>query len=315
MPSGGKSKQYTAWILAGPTATGKTDVSLELARRLGASILSADSMLIYDGMDIGTAKPTLKERGSVSMYGIDLVSPAEHFSVGAWLENAKIAFDSEKEIVVAGGTGLYINALLRGIDTPASLKIHREEARSVFEDGGMEALRKKIEQLSPGAAESLPDPNNPRRLMRLLEVILSGGDIRQMFRGIAYTEQVIAGLDFNPQMLAARIEMRINKMFESGLLEEVVSLRKKYPQFSTTAAGGIGYAEAMAVLDGELTKDAATERIAARTRQLAKRQRTWFRRQLNVSWVTGPKNERDVSRAADEVMEVWERHGKTSVSI
>ncbi len=315
-----KTSGHDAWILVGPTATGKTAVSNELAHRLGADVLSADSMLVYRGMDIGTAKPTDDECAGLVIHGIDLVGPDESFNVGIWLEAARGAFEAAacqgRDVVVAGGTGFYVNALLRGIDAPpATDAILREKMVALLERGGAEALRDYAESLSPGSVATLSDASNPRRLMRLIEKLSIDPEAVSSPEGVSCRGRVVAGLQMDSAVLEKRIAMRVETMFESGLLDEVAVLRARYPHFSETAGKGIGYAEALAVLDGMISRAEAVERIVVRTRQLAKRQRTWFRHQLDVEWVSGPVDERDVARASDEVMEVWKRNGKTTVSL
>ncbi|MGI5869172.1 MAG: tRNA (adenosine(37)-N6)-dimethylallyltransferase MiaA [Kiritimatiellia bacterium] len=306
-----------AWILVGPTATGKTAVANELARRMDAVVLSADSMLVYRGMDIGTAKPTPEERHGIPFYGIDLADPCENFSVGAWLESARAAFaDAEargRDVIVAGGTGLYVNALLRGLDAPAADPALRKRLEALAREGGAEALRRRAESLHPGATARLPDPENPRRLVRLVERLSAGA--APGGAGLACRGRVVAGLAITPGVLSARITARIESMFKVGLLDEVAALRETWPEFSATAGMGIGYAEAAAVLDGALTRQDAAEQIARRTRQLAKRQRTWFRTQLDVEWAAGPADAADVAHAADDVLEIWKRRGKTPVAV
>lgn len=306
-----------AWILVGPTATGKTAVANALARRLGADVLSADSMLVYRGMDIGTAKPSAEELRGIAIHGIDLAEPCETFSVGAWLAAARAAFDAAaacgRDLIVAGGTGLYVNALLRGLDAPSADPALRARLEALAQGGGAAALRAEAERLCPGAAAGLSDPDNPRRLIRLVERLAAGAPA--CGGGLACRGRVVAGLALPPDALAARISARIAAMFEGGLLDEVARLRAAHPGFSATAGMGIGYAEAAAVLNGAMTREAAAERIAARTRQLAKRQRTWFRTQLDVEWTEGPADAADVVRAADRVLEIWKRHGMTPVAV
>lgn len=309
-----------AWILVGATATGKTAVSNELARRLGREVLSADSMLVYRGMDIGTAKPTPAECSGIVVRGMDLAFPDAPFSAGAWMEAAKAAFDAAeaegRDVIVAGGTGLYVNALVHGLDEGSAPDPRlRAEIAALFEKGGVEALRAQAESLRRGSTASLPDPGNPRRLTRLIEKLSASPAPTGASGKITSRASCVAGLHIEPETLERRIARRVEKMFADGLLEEVAALRMRCPAFSATAGQGIGYAEALAVLDGALTREAAVERIALRTRQLAKRQRTWFRHQLEVEWVKGPEDGDDVCRAADDVMEVWKRHGKTTVSV
>jgi len=295
-------------------------VSNELARRLGAEVLSADSMLVYRGMDIGTAKPTAAECAGLVMHGIDLVDPDENFSVGTWLDAARAAFESAegrgRDVVVAGGTGFYVNALLRGIDAPSATdEALRKKLADLLERGGVDLLRETAESLSPGSVATLSDASNPRRLIRLIEKLSIDPNAVASPDGVSCRGRVVVGLQVEPSILEHRIASRVETMFESGLLDEVEALRTSYPNFSETAGKGIGYAEALAVIDGILSCAEAMERIVVRTRQLAKRQRTWFRHQLDVEWVPGPVDAHDVSRAADEVMEVWKRNGKTNVSL
>lgn len=318
--AGEKATTRAAWVLVGATATGKTAVANLLARRLGADVLSADSMLVYRGLDVGTAKPSAADCAGLVVHGMDVVPPDEAFSTGRWLQAARAAFASAaargRGMIVAGGTGLYVNALLRGLDAPPADAEQRRRLVALLEAGGVAALQAEAETREPGVLATVSDPENPRRLIRLIEQqIAGGGEGRAPRAGVASTRQPVVGLSVEPVALASRIEARISKMFADGLLEEVAALRQAWPRFSETAGKGIGYAEAMAVLDGTLTREAAAARMAARTRRLAKRQRTWFRHQLDVVWVRGPDHARDVERAADEVMKQWREHGQTDVFI
>ena len=311
----------SAYFLVGPTASGKTAVAEILARRTGAYVLSADSMLVYRGMDVGTAKPGPDERAGGRLRGVDVVEADEPFSTGLWLVEAARAFDEAeaegRDVIVAGGTGLYVSALLRGIDEPPAPPEVRAEVEAVAREGGVAALLSRIESLCRGAAAAV-DVANPRRIMRLMEILLCGGRPPQK-RGAAAPPAAaaapMAGLEFPPDLLAARIERRAAAMFEGGaLLREVEALCARRPGFATSTAGaGIGYAEALALLRGEITEGEAVERTAARTRRLAKRQRTWWRTQAAVEWARGPEDAADAERAARDVAAIWRKNGKTPV--
>ena len=302
----------SAWFLVGCTASGKTVVADEIARRTGALVLSADSMLVYRGMDVGTAKPTPAERAGVDLRGIDLADPDEPFSAGRWLEAARGAVEEAeadgRDLVVAGGTGLYVSALLRGLDTREADPGLRAELEALFERGGVAALLERAEALSPGSTAHV-DTRNPRRVIRLVEILESHAES-------AEGAEVLVGLDFPTEALNTRIERRARAMFEGGLLDEVRALCERFPRFEKSTAGaGIGYAEALAALRGEIPVEEAVARTAARTRRLAKKQRTWWRHQARVEWVRGPADEADVARAAHEVQDLWRKHGKAPLAI
>jgi len=316
------------FILVGCTATGKTAVANELARRMNAIVLSADSMLVYRGMDIGTAKPSPAELAGIDFRGADLADPFDEFNAGKWLAAARAALaeaaQTQRPVIVAGGTGLYINALIRGLDAPHSPD---PALRAELETLSVPELAARAEFLSPGSSNTISDPQNPRRLIRLVEILhhknSPPGGRYPVSRGAgvvhraypAANQPYSAGLEAPVDLLAARIFARVQKMYTGGLLEEAARLRRDYSSFSRTAGQGIGYAEALAVLDGGLSIPDAIAKTALRTRQLAKRQRTWFRRQLNVKWVASPSSRSDIPRAADEVAAIWREHGGVAHSL
>ena len=355
---GGRARR-AAFVLVGCTASGKTAVSHAIARGTGAHVLSADSMLVYRGMDVGTAKPTAAERAGVVLRGIDLADPDEPFSAGRWLEEAHAAIrEAEaagRDLIVAGGTGLYVSALLRGIDTREADPVLRAELEDLLAREGPEALRARAESLSPGSTSTI-DAKNPRRLVRLVEILESHAESishAESAESISHAENaenaerldaarpagaqnhptiqpsnhpttkpsnhrtpILVGLDFPPEELNARIERRARAMFEGGLLDEVRALRERFPGFERSTAGaGIGYAEALAALRGEIPVEEAVARTALRTRRLAKKQRTWWRHQARVEWVRGPADETDVARAARDVSELWRKHGKAPLAV
>ena len=341
---------FTAGILVGPTAVGKSDVAQFIAEQDGLSVISADSMLVYRGMDIGTAKPTAAERGTVPYFGIDCVEAGQPFSTGDWLSALRrdlASVSTAQDYVVAGGTGLYVKALLSGLDAGVSNPEARARWNVLYEKGGLEALQKTLAE-HPEARALLPESDlaNPRRIIRALERAEAGETARGNWSE-AEPLRPVAGLFMDRAALNSRISRRIRKMFQCGLVEEAVALRaeglKATPQLSThnpsplnpstlnpstlnsqlsspasgfshTAVGAIGYAEALAVADGKMTRDEAFEQIAVRTRHLAKRQFTWFRHQLPVEWVEVQDGD-SPEKIAPLVRKVWEKNGKHTVTV
>ena len=272
----------TRYCLAGATASGKTDVAQRLAEQLGASILSADAMLVYRGMDIGTAKPTLAERGSVPYAGLDCVTPAERFTVAQWLDTQS-QLPADAPVIAAGGTGLYFSALLRGLDpAPPANPALRAELESLT----LDALRQRLADC--GAV--IADPDNPRRLIRALEILAAGMELPA---GWGKREKpVLHALRWPRDILHRRIALRVDRMYDSGLLNETARLLEAFPTWSDTAQQAIGYAEAIDFLRGRCSLDIAKERTVIRTRQLARRQETYLRGQFDIRWIDAHPGER-----------------------
>jgi len=307
-----------AWVLAGATATGKSAAAQLLAEQLGCAVLSADAMLVYRGMDIGTAKPAAAERGAVPYFGLDLVTPAEAFSAGLWLADARRALHAAaaapgRRLIVAGGTGLYIKALTEGLDSAGSDPARRAHWQALFEREGLAALQRAVEALAPGALADVADPANPRRLIRALEHLEACGHLPQSWKTAA-APAAITALRLPREQLHARIVRRVRAMFRQGLPDEVRRLREIYPVWSATAAQAIGYAEVCALLDGTLTMRDTLEKIATRTRQLAKRQETWFRHQAAVHWIDIADDD-PAERVAERVLASWRHHGPTHLQL
>ncbi len=304
-------KQPRGWLLAGATATGKSAVAQRIAEMTGSAIVSADAMLVYRGMDIGTAKPTPAERGHVPYAGLDLVSPAEPFSAGRWIEAVKPVLTDSGAIVV-GGTGLYFKALVQGLEeAPEADPALRRELTALHERGGVSALYEALRRHGVDP-QTLPDPANPRRLIRALEILAVSGTLPARWQ-TAEPPRVTA-LRWSRDRLHARIETRVRKMYAEGLLAETERLLAEYPAWSTTAAGAIGYAEAVGVLRGTLTREAAIDQTVIRTRQLARRQETWFRHQARPEWIdlTG---EESIDAVATRILEQWRKDGPTPFRI
>lgn len=312
-----------AWFLVGPTAVGKTAVAQVLAERMGAAILSADSMLVYRGMDVGTAKPSTAERAVVPYCGIDLVDPDQPFSAGLWLAHARgqVAAPevASRDVIVTGGTGLYVRALTAGFDAPPADPVRRRQWQSVWRTEGVEGLQRALARLAPEALRQLDDPFNPRRLIRAIERVEAGTPSLLDERPIERPHLV--GLTMERPGLHARIAERVERMIAAGLIDEVAGLRRRFPRWAATdpcdcgnactSRHAIGYAEAIDRLDGRLTLAQAKERIVTRTRQLAKRQETWFRHQARVTWLSVDPSE-SAGAIADRVRSLWRQHGATT---
>ena len=284
--------------IVGPTATGKTRLSVALAQHLGAEIVSCDSMQLYRGMDVGTAKPTAQEMGGVPHHMIDCLDPREEFSVSRYVELADRCVQDilarGKPVIVVGGTGLYVDSLVAGREFAPFPQTGRREALTArAEKEGIEPLMQELRAVDPEAAESI-HPSNQKRVIRALEVYLeTGKTITQHNRETRSRppkyRPVWIGLDYvNRSALYARIDARVDEMFAQGLVDEVRRLLDGGVPERATSMQAIGYKELTAFLRGEGTEDAAREQIKLASRRYAKRQRTWFRRNPAVHWIDMP---------------------------
>ncbi len=273
-------------FLTGPTGSGKTAAGVELAQKTGAEIISMDSMALYRGMDIGTAKPAALERAAVPHHLIDVLGPHEEYSVAQYVaaahERAAEIRARGREVLFVGGTPLYLKALLRGLfkGPPADATFRRqleEEARR-HEPG---RLHQRLAQVDPASAERL-HPNDTRRIIRALEVYEKTGepmsDWQQHFNRLPEeTGNRVYVLDWPRHELNERIDRRVNAMFAAGLVEEVRGLMALEPPLSRTARQAVGYREVIEHLEGVRGLDGTIALVKQHTRQLAKRQGTWFR--------------------------------------
>jgi tRNA dimethylallyltransferase len=325
LPTPGASGAF-AWFLVGPTAVGKTAVAQAIAEQTGAAVLSADAMLVYRGMDVGTAKPSPGERNGVRYLGLDLVDPDQPFSVGAWIAQVRAQLDAStalpasapvpgvlpgpRDLLVAGGTGLYVRALTTGLDAVASDPDRRRYWNRRLAEEGIEALRSELFRRAPDARGQLDDPHNPRRVIRALEHLDACGALPSGWRQAPRPRLV--GLHLPRTALHARIAQRIDRMFASGFADEVADLRARHPSWTETARQAIGYAEVCDWVDGRRTLDQTKEQIAVRTRRLAKRQETWFRHQAEMTWIEIAPEE-TASAIAARVLTVWREHGPTPI--
>lgn len=281
-------------IITGPTASGKTAVGIRLAQLLNGEIISADSMQVYKYMDIGTAKASSQERSLVKHHMIDEVSPEYPFTAAEFRERCGKYIDEiisrGKLPIVVGGTGLYINSLIKPWDfsgTPPAEDVRAELDELCREKGG-EYLYNKLKEADPESAEKI-HPNNIKRIMRALEVFMVTGkaksesDRASMERETEY-EPVLIGLNLDRELLYQRINLRIDKMLEEGLLEEVKHLLEMGYSKNLTSMQGLGYKEIVRYLEGEYTLAYAVEILKRDTRRFAKRQLTWFRRYEDIQW-------------------------------
>jgi tRNA dimethylallyltransferase len=274
------------WFLAGATACGKTAAGIELANRLNAEVLSLDSMAIYRGMDIGTAKPTPAEQMAVPHHLIDLIEPAADFSVAEYVVASQRVCEEliacEKTPLFVGGTGLYLRSLLRGVfEGPSADLAIRERLERFVREESAEALHARLAEVDPAAANRLP-PADVRRVIRALEVFeLTGVPASAQMAEGPLPEAERPGRVFwlaPPRAwLHERINRRVDQMFEAGLVQEVRRLLSQPGGLGRSASQALGYKEVVEHLEGRLALDECIVQVKTRTRQFAKRQETWFR--------------------------------------
>ena len=282
--------------ITGPTAAGKTSLSTLLAKRFGGEIVSADSMQVYRGMDIGTAKPTLSERGGVVHHMLDVAEPGEHYSVARYVAEASICVDDilsrGRLPVLVGGTGLYLDSLLSGrlFAQPPEDTLLRDDFRARYDSEGGEALLRELATIDPDAAARL-HPNDKKRIIRALEVFhLTGKTISAHNRETQrlpprYAALKIALTARDRADLYRRIDRRVDEMVRAGLLHEVESLLLKQLPPESTAMQAIGYKEMLRAIRGDISTEAAIEEIKRESRRYAKRQLSWFRRDGELKWI------------------------------
>lgn len=298
-------------IVVGPTAAGKSSVAQYIAETKGALIVSADSMNIYRGMDIGTAKASDAERQRAEYAGVDVVDPVEKCSVGDYLRfvspSIRSAASARRPVIIAGGTGLYVKCLTQGFD---DLPAENPELRARLQKMSVAELQGELRERDAARFDALADQLNPRRLIRAIEMAEQGAPLPQSWN----SEKIpVVGLRWPRELLLRRIEKRVDQMYAEGLLDEARGLAGL--ELSPTAMAGIGYAEAFAVLCGKMTEAAAKERTVIRTRQLAKRQMTWFRNQLDVRWVDIEDENPDIAEIAARVQAIWTELGPVPLKI
>ncbi len=276
-------------VIVGPTASGKTDLAIEIAKDLGTEIVSADSRQVYKGMKIGTAAPTDEQLAAVPHHLVAVKELTDNYTAGLYEKDAleAIAKIHEKNdyAVLVGGSGMYIDIVCDGIDdVPATPQHIREELTAMMNQQGLGALVAKLEELDPEYSQKV-DRENPNRVMRALEVCLVTGKTYTSYRtGMkrARPFQIIKiGIDVDREILYERINKRVDLMVEQGLIEEVKSL---YAYKNLNSLNTVGYKELFAYFDGEVSECEAIELIKRNSRRYAKRQLTWFRRDVDIQW-------------------------------
>ena len=281
--------------IAGPTASGKTALAVELATELNGEVISCDSMQIYRRMDIGTAKPTEEEMQDIPHHMINVVEPDEDFSVSRYCEMATPILDDilarGKTAIIAGGTGLYMDSLIRGNDfAPYPATGARERLEKEADEKGMDVMLTRLRSIDPEAAEKLHLADR-KRIIRALEVYEETGETitahNKRTQSIPPRYQALwLGLDFEPrQALYDRIDLRVGLMLEQGLVKEIQDLLSSGIPAKCTAMQAIGYKEFVAALDGNGTIEAAADEVRKASRHYAKRQLTWFRRNPEMNWL------------------------------
>ena len=281
--------------IAGPTASGKTALSIALAKELRGEIVSCDSMQVYKKMDVGTAKPTVEERENIVHHMLDVAEPWEDFSVSRYCAMATPIVDDilarGKTAIVVGGTGLYMDALIRGNDfAPYPSTGRREELEELAERKGIETVLCKLKEVDPDSATRL-HPGDRKRIIRAMEVYLETGETitahneRTKTIPDRYTPIWFALEDENRQDLYDRIDRRVDRMLEQGLLAEIEDLLAAGIPEKCTAMQAIGYKEFLAARNGEISTEEAAEEVKKASRHYAKRQLTWFRRNQNIHWL------------------------------
>ncbi|MFA5423329.1 MAG: tRNA (adenosine(37)-N6)-dimethylallyltransferase MiaA [Phycisphaerae bacterium] len=280
-------------LILGVTASGKGRLAFELAQKNNAEIISVDSMKVYRRMDIGTAKPSPQIRSQLPYHLIDVVEPSESFSVAMFLELTQNAIDDitgrGKNIVAVGGTALYIKAMLYGLfEGPGTDESIRDKLRSEADSKGLAALHERLRQIDPTAAQNI-HPNDAKRIIRALEVhTITGKPIssfQKQFDSEPSNDWLVIGLRREKAEESKRINARVKKMLDAGLVEEVRNLLAEEKPLSQQARCAIGYAEIIEHLTGRITLDDAAELIKKNTRKLAKAQRTWFKTFAQTNWL------------------------------
>lgn len=279
-------------VICGATATGKSDIAIEIAQELNAEIINADSMQLYRGMDIGTAKLSLEERKGVPHHLLDILDVTEDSTVASYQERARATITEihsrGKDAVIVGGTGLYIKAILDDLNFPDTDPAVRAKLEAEAEEFGSASLFARLEQLDPSAALAI-DRANIRRVIRALEVIEITG---QPFTAnlpredsSRYPDALQFGLVMDRDNLRERIDLRVDRMWDAGFVAEVDTLIAAGIKNGSTAQRALGYSQLIAFRDGLMSEEEAKEDTKRASRQYARRQETWFSRDARIQWV------------------------------
>ena len=283
-------------VICGPTASGKTALSVELAKKIDGQIVSADSMQIYKDMSIGTAKPSVEEMQGIKHYLIDCVLPTERYSVADFKRDAKKAIreivKAGKNPIVVGGTGLYLDSLIYEIEY-SNIEFDKDYRNMLEERAqkeGLEQLYNEAMKIDPEATKKI-NPNDKKRITRVLEIYHATGKTKTEQEADSRKNEPefdykVYAINWEREELYNRINKRVDLMIEEGLIEEVKNLLDKYDEFPT-AMQGLGYKEVVQYLEGKCTKEEMIEKIKQESRRYAKRQITWFRKNKQTTWLQG----------------------------
>jgi tRNA dimethylallyltransferase len=279
-------------FVVGPTATGKSEVALNLAESISAEIINADSMQFYRGMDVGTAKLSLGERRGIPHHFIDTHDVHQEASVAAYQDEARKIIDDLRRrgisVVVVGGSGLYVKALVDSLNFPGTDPCIRERLESEVRELGVATMHARLASVDPAAALAIL-PGNARRIVRALEVIeITGAPFTATLprQGAShYTDAIQIGLQINRGALVERIDSRVDQMWKSGFVDEVKRLEAIGLREGKIARGALGYLQILQSLDGAITPEEARVETKVATRKYARRQMSWFRRDERISWV------------------------------
>lgn len=284
-------------VIAGATATGKSALSIALAESIDAEIINADSMQVYRGMDIGTAKITVDERQGIRHHMLDVLDVNQDSTVAWYQSDARAVIDEihsrGKNVVMVGGTGLYIKAVIDELNFPDTDPMVRHTLNKEAEELGIDSMFERLEKLDPAAALAI-DRANLRRIIRALEVIeITGKPFTANLprqESVRYPNARQFGLVMDREDLSERIDARVNAMFEQGLVAEVEKLISAGLLQGRTAQRALGYSQVVSYLNNELSLDAAIEETKRATRQYARRQETWFSRDSRIKWIATRQN-------------------------
>ena len=279
-------------IICGPTATGKSDLAIEVASLIDGEIINADSMQLYKGMDIGTAKLAVEERAGIPHHLLDILTVDQDASVAQYQGLARAAIEEiesrNKGVIIVGGTGLYIKSIIDEMNFPETDAELRKKLEDEAELLGTAELYSRLRQLDPEAAAAI-EPANSRRIIRALEVIeMTGKPYSANLpsdTSIRYPNALHIGLAMERSSLAPRIEARVHRMWQQGLVSEVDQLISDGLLRGSTAQRAIGYAQVIAMRNGEITESQAIEETVVATRQYVRRQETWFKRDTRIQWI------------------------------
>lgn len=281
-------------VICGPTASGKTALSIQLAQKINGEIISSDSMQIYKNMNIGTAKPDKQEMQGIKHYLLDFVEPNQRYSVADYKKDAENAIEDilqkGKVPIIVGGTGLYVDSLIYGIEYP-NIEFdenYRKKLEKRAEKEGLEKLYEEARKIDPQAMEKI-SRNDQKRILRVLEIYNATGktkteqEIESRKNEVKYDYRVFA-INMDREKLYDRINKRVDIMIQKGLIEEVENLLKKYNEFPT-AMQGLGYKEVVEYIQGKVLKEDMIENIKRESRRYAKRQITWFKKNKQTIWI------------------------------